>query len=109
MAVAIEFISVIVPMRVIKERFRGGMDGFRKVFGEPLTDGKLIRMGAMNQVDILIILNALERGGLKGTFLKGGLERWLDFCVVDSCSGPTLSCDWIKVDLEQGKAELRKY
>lgn len=108
MAISIEFISVIVPTRAIEERFRGGMAGFGKVFGEPETDGKLVRMGAMNQIDIMGIVQALERGGLKGTYFRDGSEHWLDFCIVDSCSGPTLPCEWIKVDLEQGKAELRK-
>jgi len=109
MAVKIEFISVIVPVRVIEERFSEGMAWFGKVFGEPASDGKLVRMGAMNQIDILSIVQALERGGLKGTFRKGGKEQWLDFCVVDRFNGPTLPCDWIKVDLKQGKAELRKH
>lgn len=106
MAVIIEFISVLVPVRAIEERFHGGIKGFHEVFGEPPTDGRLMRMGAMNQIEILCIVQALVRGGLKGTFRKGGLECWLDFCVVDSCSGPTLPCEWIEVDLEQGLAEL---
>ena len=109
MAVEIEFISVIVPVRAIEERFRGGMKEFHEVFGEPSTDGKLMRMGAMNQIDVLGIVQALERGGLKGTFSKGGKEQWLDFCVVDSFKGPTMPCDWIKLDLKQGKVELRKH
>lgn len=108
MAVAIEFLSVIVPVRTIEERFRSGMVGFREKCGEPPSDGELVRMGAMNQIDLLEIVHALERGGMKGTYWRNGREHWLDFCVVDRCSGPTLPCEWIRVDLEQGLVELKK-
>ena len=104
MAVAIEFFSVIVPVRAIEERFRGGMEGFRDICGEPPGDGKLVRMGAMNQMDLLEIVHALERGGMKGTCRRNGREYWLDFCVVDRCSGPTLPCEWIEVNLNKGTA-----
>jgi hypothetical protein len=104
MAVHIEFFSVVVPVRAIEERFSGGMVGFREACGEPPTDGELVRMGAMNRVDLLEIVHTLERGGMKGIYWKDCREHWLDFCVVDSCSGPTLPCDWIKVDLEKGDA-----
>jgi hypothetical protein len=108
MAVKIEFISVIVPVRAIEDRFRGGMSGFRDACGEPPTDGELVRMGAVNPVDVLAIVHILERGGMKRTCLRNGREHWLDFCVVDRCSGPTLPCEWIEVDLQQGTAELKK-
>ncbi|MFH1930732.1 MAG: hypothetical protein ABIN18_03965 [Pseudomonadota bacterium] len=107
MAVHIEFFSVIVPVRAIEERFRGGMARFREACGKPPTDGKLVRMGAMNQMDLLDILHTLERGGMKGAFWKDGREHWLDFCVVDRCSGPTLPCEWIEVDLEEGTVSYR--
>ena len=108
MAVHIEFFSVIVPVRAIEERFMGGMAGFREACGEPPTDGELVRMSAMNQMDILYIVQTLERGGMKRTCWRNGREHWLDFCVVDRCSGPTLPCDWIEVDLEKGEASLKK-
>jgi hypothetical protein len=108
MAVRIEFFSVIVQVRAIEERFRGGVAGFRDVCGDPPSDGELVRMGAMNQYDLLEILHALERGGMKGTCWRNGREHWLDFCVVDRCSGPTLPCEWIEVDLEMGLVELKK-
>lgn len=106
MAVKIEFLSVIVPVRTIEERFHGGMDGFKEECGEPPTDGRLVRMGAMNQLDLLTIIHALERGGLKKTFYKDRREHWLDLCVVDRFVGPTLPCEWIEVDLEIGEARM---
>jgi len=108
MSVPIEFFSVIVPVRAIEERFTGGMAGFKEACGEPPGDGELVRMGAMNQIDLLEILHTLERGGMKGTCWRNGREHWLDFCVVDSCSGPTLPCEWIKVDLEKGEVEWKR-
>jgi hypothetical protein len=108
MAVHIEFFSVIVPVRAIKEKFFGKMDFFHDIFGECESDGKLMRMGAMNPMDILPMVLMLERGGLQGLSLKNCEEIWLDFCVVDRCSGPTLPCEWIEVDLEMGLVELKK-
>ena len=67
-------------------------------------DGKLVRMGAMNQMNLLNIVQTLERGGMKGVCRRNGREHWLDFCVVDRCSGPTLACSWIEVDLDEGTA-----
>ena len=45
MAVHIEFFSVIVPVRAIEERFRGGMAGFKEVCGEPPTTGNWCAWG----------------------------------------------------------------
>lgn len=106
MAIKIEFLSVIVSVRAIEEQFHGGMEGFKDKCGEPQTDGKLVRMGAMNQLDLLEIIHALELGGLKKTFFKDGREHWLDLCVVDRFDGPTLPCEWIEVDLEKGEARM---
>lgn len=107
MAVKIDFFSVIVPVRAIEERFRGGMAGFGKVFGEPANDGRLLRMGAMNQIDLPEIIHAIERGRLKGTCHMDGRGHWLDFCVVDRFQGPTLPCSWLKVDLKKDEVEFQ--
>jgi hypothetical protein len=104
MAVPIEFISVVIPVQTIEERFHGGLARFREILGDGQTDGKLVRLGGMSQMAVSWIINDLERGGLKGIHVREGKEYWLDFCVVDSCSGPTLPCDWIKVELKKGEA-----
>jgi len=108
MAVPIEFISVIIPVRTIEARFNGGMARFHEVFGEGQSDGELVRLGGMSQMAVSWIINDLERGGLKGIHSKDDKDIWLDFCVVDSCSGSTLPCSWIKVDLEHGEAKWKK-
>lgn len=107
MAVKIEFFSVIVPVETIEKRFAGGMARFRSVFGEQASDGRLLRMGAMNQIDLLEIIHVLERGGLKGTCHRDGREHWLDLCVVDRFQGATLPCSWLKVDLKKGEVEFK--
>jgi hypothetical protein len=108
MSVPIEFISVIVPVRTIEKRFDGGMTRFRKVLGEGQTDGKLVRLGGMSPMAVSWIVNDLERGGLKGIHIREGKETWLDFCVVDHCSGLTLPCAWIEVDLDKGEVKWKK-
>lgn len=108
MSVPIEFISVIVPVRTIEERFDGGMAHFCEVLGEGQTDGRLLRLGGMSPMAVGRIVNDLEREGLKGIHIREGKEHWLDFCVVDRCSGLTLPCNWIRVDLELGIVELKK-
>lgn len=104
MAVPIEFISVVIPVRTIEERFHGGLVRFHEVLGDGQTDGKLVRLGGMSPMAVSWIVNDLERGGLKGIHVREGKETWLDFCVIDRCKGPTLPCEWIRVDLERGEA-----
>ena len=104
MAVPIEFISVIISVRTIEARFNGGLARFREVLGDGQSDGELVRLGGMSPMAVSWIVNDLEQGGLKGIHSKDGKDIWLDFCVVDSCSGLTLPCSWIKVDLERGEA-----
>jgi hypothetical protein len=108
MAVKIRELSVFVPVKTIEEKFRGSSEGFRRACGDPPDgDGKLVRMWTATQDDLLYILQALERGGLKRTCCRDGSEHWLDMCVVDEHAGLTLPCDWIRVDLKNGLAELR--
>ena len=61
MAIRLEFINLIVPIRVIDQKFEGGweqfsrdygLDGATTVAGSCWRDNKLFRDGAMNPMDM---------------------------------------------------------
>ena len=112
MAVALEFIDFIVPIRVIEEKYPGGwkqclIDHRRILGGRAWYDEHLLRDGAMNPADIGDLLE--EWTGLGFTPFTDGPDGriWVDVCVVESAfGGPSLPCSWITVDLQNRTAYL---
>lgn len=103
MAVALEFINIVVPIAIIDAKYPGGWDAYRKeweVFLGLSTwhDETLLREGAMSPHDIESMIRCWEEHGLTPYKEVEGVKHWQDICVLDSFSGPTLPCDWIEWD-----------
>jgi hypothetical protein len=108
-AIALEFINVIVRREAVERKYPGGWEAFvRDVSGIGVWhDEHLLRGGAMNQIDADRMLDWLKGLGLKPTAGRGVSKRWFDVCVVGTMSGPTLPCDWLEVDQERSIAFLK--
>jgi hypothetical protein len=113
MAVALDVLSVVIPIKIIdKCRGLGGFRGFLQSrefpgHGAAWYDEFLFREGAMNPMDLEFILAGWKDRGLKATGRKHGNIYWKDLCVVDFFDGPTLPCDWIEVNIEEHCAWLK--
>jgi hypothetical protein len=102
MAVAIEFINVIIPIANIEKCYRGGFEQYRKNvrrIKKIWFDDFIVRDGAMNQSDIEYLIKEWEDLGLIPAIEKNGELYWNDICVVDMMCGKTLPCEWL-VDKE---------
>lgn len=106
MAIALEFIDFIIPIKKIDLVYPGGFNQLKKDYGivgnssgRFWHDDYLFRDGAMNPMDITSIVDEWEKLGLKGVVELNGQRQWKDFCVVEGMmGGPTLPCDWLNYD-----------
>ena len=101
MAIALESIDFIVPIAVIRHKYRGGWEqcliDHKHLIGERVwLDDHLLRDGAMNPMDIASLVEEWAQRGFQPTVKKKGQRIWKDCCVVESMfGGPTLPCDWL--------------
>ena len=93
MAVLAEFLNVIVPVRVLEERYPGGIEGYAAAApGSTFCrDGVLTRVGFMSPQHVGEWVDHLEAQGL----VPVENDRFVDLAVVDQLQGPTLPCDWL--------------
>lgn len=102
MAVALECLNLLIPVRRIGALWPGGFAAFWRAHGgSPRLwhDGRLLRDGAMNLVDLELAVAGWQRLGLR---------RPADICLVDSGSGWIDGpCPWLELDLAAGQARLR--
>jgi len=112
-AVQLEFINVIVPIKNIEKCEKiGGWKGFLErnqgLMGETdWCDDHLFRTGAMNPLDLQDIVEDWKGYGLQPLCEENGVKLWNDLCVIDSANGLTLPCDWIELDLERRCAWIK--
>ena len=92
MGVLVEAISVIVPVRVLEEKYPGGVQGYARNCpnGTYCSDGSLTRVGFMVPADVEAFLEHLAGFGL----VSFDGARCIDMAVVDQRQGPTARCDW---------------
>lgn len=108
MAVACEYIDVIVPIGRIDAVYPGGFNAFKsqnaELFGGRLWhDSHLFRDGAMSPQDARCVVDFWKGRGLTpfGKTAEGGVF-WKDMCVVEvMMGGASLPCDWIEVSAEE--------
>ncbi len=99
MAVALEFINVLVRIDAIRKKYPGGWEQFlvdeEKAIGSiGWYDDHLFRLGAMSPGDVGYIVDELIANGLEvHREVDGKPVEWLDICVV-AFFGPTLKCEW---------------
>lgn len=108
MAIKLEFIDFVIPIKNIDLVYPGGFTQLKKdysidgnVSGRFWYDKYLFRDGAMNPMDIELLVTEWEKLGVKGIVEVNGQKQWKDFCVVEGMfGGPTLTCDWLIYDNE---------
>ena len=103
MAIQLEFINLIVPINIIKEKYPGGWkqclkDHENLIGGRIWYDDYLFRDGAMNPMDIGHLVEEWKNMGFHTHDGGNSPVKWVDVCVVESMfGGATLPCDWIEV------------
>ena len=113
MAIALEFIDLVVPIDVIRKKYTGGWEQCLRDHSEAIGrrvwyDDHLFRDGAMSPVDMQVLLDRWTAAGLMVTELRNEAQVWKDVCVVEAIfGGLTLPCDWLVVDSSQRIAYLK--
>ena len=113
MAIALEFIDLIVPVACIRQKYPGGWaqclkDHQHLIGGRVWHDGHLFRDGAMNPHDIQSLVDKWQSLGFQPIAERDGLRFWRDLCVVEYLyGGPTMPCDWIMVARDGRSAHLK--
>ena len=115
MAIALEFIDFVVPIRVIREKYPGGWDQClrdhaRLIGGTVWYDDHLFRDGGMSPGDAEDLVDRWAGLGFDVMGVRDGRRVWKDVCVVEGMfGGPTLPCDWIVVVAERQIAYLKDH
>ncbi len=116
MAIRLEFINLIVPIRVIDQKFEGGweqfsrdygLDGATTVAGSCWRDNKLFRDGAMNPMDMHFMVEDWKNMGFRGPGVVDGQLQWQDFCVVGGIDAH-IPCPWLKINERNWTAYYRR-
>lgn len=113
MAVRLEFINLIVPIKIIEKHCENGFKGFLEdvkemIGGKIWYDEHLFRDGAMNPMDIESLVDFWTNKGLTPYEEKDGQKCWKDMCAVEGMfGGPTLPCNWIVFDRENNCVHLK--
>ena len=109
----IEFINLIVPIKIIEKKYLGGWSGCLRDHAKSIGrvvwyDDHLFRTGSM---DPEMMDNLIEKWthqiGFKATEVVDGQVVWKDFCVVDSFRYSRHSCDWLEFEPTMRTAWLR--
>ena len=102
MTIHCPFITVIVPVSVINEKFPGGIEEFRNLRPTDTfcTDGFLASYSFMGPHDSRPFAHSLEE---KGLVLWSGVEgvdlQFADVAVTDQFFGLNLPCDWLETEM----------
>ena len=113
MAVALEFINLIVPIALIKQKFPGGWEKCLEehkhlLGGRVWYDDHILRDGAMNPNDMKSAVEWWEENGFQPIETKNGAKSFKDLCVVEGMfGGSTLPCDWIEFTDDYSGAYLK--
>lgn len=113
MAIATEFIDLIIPIQTIRDKYPGGWEQCLKDHEHLINrrvwyDEYLFRDGAMNPMDIESLIEHWESMGFEGIVEKDGKKYWKDMCVFEGAfGGATLGCDWLAIDRKTRSAYLK--
>jgi hypothetical protein len=112
MAVRLHSLNLLVPVRLIEQRYPGGLeaciDDHEALIGDRIwCDARLWRDGADTPAGMRALVDGWVGVGLHPVAPCGDGWRWNELCVVDSALGaPTLPCDWIGVAADGRQAAL---
>ena len=108
MAVALECLNLIIPVQRVAAVWPGGFSAFWREHGATPRlwhDGRLLRDGAMNPIDLELAMGFWERRGLR-RHAQAGYPA--DMCLVQAGSGHMHpACAWLEVDAHGTRARLR--
>ena len=103
MTISLDCINLIIPIALIDEKHPGGWQAFldeNPNLPSEIYDDHLLRLGAMNSLDIHLLIDEWKAKGFKPFKMIKGVKHWKDMCVVDTFLGPTHPCDWLVYDAE---------
>jgi hypothetical protein len=112
MAIALEFIDVVIPIAKIRDSYPGGWEqcllDYATLLGRRVWyDQHLFRDGAMSPPDAKLLVEGWAVLGFELTETRRDGLYWKDLCVVDwHQDGPTLPCDWLSFDRASRTAHL---
>ena len=111
MAIATEFINLIVPIKNIQAKYPGGweqcLENHRHLIGGRVWyDQYLFRDGAMNGFDMEALVERWESMGFVGIVSANNERYWQDLCVF-TFGWATEQCDWIDFDSDIRGAFLK--
>lgn len=113
MAIALEFLNLIIPIHLIAEKYSGGwaqcLADHDDLLGQTVWhDDHLLRDGAMNSSDMQSLVNSWKSKGFTPQTRIGGKLHWLDMCVVaELAERPTLPCKWLDFTAAGGAVFLK--
>jgi hypothetical protein len=113
MAVALEFLNLVIPIKKIEQHHPGGwgryLDDHKNLIGRRIWfDDYLLRDGAMNPKDMSDFIDEWVGFGLHTIEETRGKPCWVDCCVISSAfSAPTLPCKWIQMSADGWSASLK--
>lgn len=111
-AIALEFIDVVVPIARIREAYPGGWEqcllDYAPLLGRRVWyDRHLFRDGAMSASEARIRVEGWAVLGFEPTGARRQGLYWKDLCVVVwRRGGPTRPCDWLSFDQAGRTAHL---
>jgi hypothetical protein len=111
-AIALEFIDVVIPIARIRESYPGGwgqcMVDYAALIGRRVWyDQHLFRDGAMTPEETEKLVEGWTVLGFEPLGTRGKRLYWKDLCVVDwHEGGPTLPCEWLACDRSKRTAHL---
>jgi hypothetical protein len=113
MAVALEFLNLVIPIEKIEQYYRGGWERYLEhhehLIGRRIWfDDHLLRDGAMNPKDMSVLIDEWVDTGLRTIEETNGKPRWVDCCVIASIfDAPTLPCKWVQLSPSGWSASLK--
>ncbi len=114
MAIQLEHINLIIPIKQINLCYLGGFELFRThhedKFGDNFWhDMHLFRDGSMSSDEVGTLLSFWQEKGLVPYVERNGKRKWKDMCVIESFGAePTYPCDWLEVDKDNNCVFLKK-
>lgn len=106
MAVALEFIDLLIPVALIREKYPGGLEAcaadHERLLGRRVwLDEHLFRDGALTLPEIDARIAGWAVLGFKPWSGSGASRCWSELCVVDlRQGGPTMPCAWLAYDAD---------
>ena len=114
MAIKLKYYNIIIPIAILakyeKISNRSGILDFYANKGKLKSvwhDDHLITVGGiMSPGDVEKEVLILEKLGLTPFEEKSGQKLWKDLCVASFLEGPTLSCSWIRTEVNPFNVEM---